>query len=401
MRIITEKDKRGILVAFRTFIRALNGERIGQTAGNAIIERALEAGIPVDALLNKENWRRASDIMPKLSAKDYVELLSENKVDVKNLTEEDNWHDPNNGFDIIAEAAHDFFYEVSGKGGKWNIPSAKANLAKAIKMHSLQAILSEVLIDQVCTDPDTTFFNYILAILKDLNELNIVDEPTETQAARIRQLEDYVENASEAPSPEEEDADLDKDVQAFMNINVDDDDPDEPEYGDPTHDLNIYDTSGEPEFTTSLRIGESPYDTKVSGIRTYIFGYSPNELKDLIAAIVTNKAEDPMDLPLEDIIRAFADGNIDVNKETHEARQIHASLNADLAQLFIECENLNGVQMNEELASHYDILCDSWDLRDDKTRKFYKLQNLIYEKGQEDPDLLAAIGDMEKFYLGE
>ena len=44
MRTITEKDLRGLLVAFRTFIRPLSGERISQQAGIPLITKALDAG---------------------------------------------------------------------------------------------------------------------------------------------------------------------------------------------------------------------------------------------------------------------------------------------------------------------------------------------------------------------
>lgn len=400
MRIITEKDKRGLLVAFRTFIRPFTGERISQVAGNAIIERALEAGVSFDALLNKENWGRAQDIIPSLSASEYVELLAENKIEVKKLTDEPGWHETENGFDLIAEAAHDFFMEVSGKGGKWNIPSAKANLAKAIKTYSLEAILSEDLIKQVCTDPDTTFFLYILAILKDLNSLVIVTEPTEAEAEREKMLdinEETLDNL--AVNPRNENNDPEPEFRPGEEEETEDD-LDLLGAG-----LGIYngDAVEEPEFTTSTRMAvtEDPHKTKVDAIKNILFSYSPAELDGIIGVIRMKDGRDPRTLTFDEIVNAIADGNLDVKKESFDAANIHSQMNGDLTQQFIECVRASGVEMDDALAAKYDILCDSWDLRDPNTRKFYKLQNLINRMGNEDEDLLASIKELEAFYLGE
>lgn len=404
MRIITEKDKRGLLIAFRTFIRPFTGERVSQVAGNAIIERVLESGVTFDALLNKENWGRAKEVIPSLTASDYVDLLAENKIEVKKITDEPGWYEPENGIDLITEAAHDFFMEVSGKGGKWNIPSAKANLAKAIKTYSLEAILSEDLIKQVCDDPETTFFLYIQAILSDFNSLTIVTEPTEAEAAREKELAELeaLDEQTAEETPEEEVVQVEDPEQGSPRTF---EDPDQ-DFGEGLNvGVAVYNDDNEEHSPFPIRnsviVGPDPHKMKVDAIKFYIFAYSPTELQSLFSAVITKDGSDPLTLTLEDLINAIADGELDPKKENVDAKNIHTLLNADLTQAFIDCARANNVEMNDKLAAKYDVLCDSWDLRDAKTRKFYKLQNLINSAGNDDLDLQDALKDMERFYLGE
>lgn len=84
-----------------------------------------------------------------------------------------------------------------------------------------------------------------------------------------------------------------------------------------------------------------------------------------------------------------------------KSREIHQFLNGDLLPTFINCIKMQGYEMTEEMAVKHDPLLESWDFRDEKTRKTHKLKQLIYNFGEEDQDLLDCIQDIEKFFSKE
>ena len=382
MRIFTEKDRRGLLVAFRVFVRDLSGERISAKAGEDIINRALSGGVTVDALLNRENWGRALQLSSSLSARDYVDVLIEKRIDVHEIKDEPMWHEPQNGFTTIAEAAHDFFLEVSGRGGKWNIPSALKNLAKVIRDYSLQAVLSEALIGAVLEkDPETTYFNYLVSLIADFDSLPIDTSLSEQQEQANSLAEETVESMVEkeeegGAAGEEAAADLDED-EPYPETFDQDTDPE----------------AGGAHFETAFLSPNNPREMKRESLRLALEGYTPIELSGLIETIEagSNKV-------LSEIIDAFVDGKFDVSRESAAARDIHRSLTADLLPAFIDCVRMQGVEIEEKSASQFDVLHDSWDLRTAEVRKLHKLKRLILTYGSDDPDMLAAIEDIETLY---
>ena len=408
MRTITTKDKRGLLIAFRVFLRAMSGERLSQQAGDAILDKALDSGLSFDEILNKENWRRALAIIPTgLTAKDYIDILCEHRIDVREIKDEPMWHDVNNGFAIVAEAAHDFFMEVCGRGGKWNIPSALTNLAKAIKEHSLQAILSEKLITEV-TEPDSemTYFGYISAIIRDFNSLQIEDAPTEAQAARRQEEEDILHNAvspgkeesegeaarreeenespEQTPGPEETPAGGQEQEEEEEEIQPEDDPFPEPEEDDDFNNL---------QFETLITTQNTPRDMKKDSLRLVLENYTPTELLGLVATIEGGES-----MYVSDLIDYLTDGRFDPAKESADTRKVHQNISADLMPMFIDCVRSQNIDMDDSLAANYDILKDSWDLRTPQVRKLHKLKKLILTYGLEDGDLMESIQDIEKLY---
>lgn len=390
MRVITKKDKRGLLVAFRRFLKAMSGERISQQAGEPLLESALDAGISFDALLNRENWGRAKEIMPELTAADYVEMLRDNRIEVRDLADEPNWHEVDNGFAVIAEAAHDFFMEICGRGGKWNIPSALINLAKVIRDHSLQAILSEELIEKLTKeDAEMNYFTFIQAIAHDFNAIEIDDEPTEQQQKRREEMDALVKAAIEGaqePGSEEEAAPEGGPEEEVI------DEP-YPENEGPEGD-GISDMAR--MFDTNFIIPD-PNKIKRDAIREVLDNYTPEELLSIVDTINNGRRE-----TVNTLIDILVDGKFDPTLESAKARDIHKAINIDLMPSFISCVNTQeGIHVDESQAEKFDILHDSWDLRPVAARKLYKLKLLIKEAETKDPDVIEALCDIERLYAAK
>lgn len=398
MRIFTDNDKRGLLIALRVFLRNLNGERLSQASGIPLIEKALDAGLSVDELLNKGNYGRAVEVQPELTFAEYVDILCDRRIEVKGIKDEPMWHDTANGFGIIAEAAHDFFMEVSGKGGKWNIPSALVNLAKAIRAYSLQAVLSETLIKEVIGDnPEMTYFNYILAIVKDFNSLSIDNEPTEAQLNRQKEEEEFIRTNVEDPVHEDESPEK-RNEGPEQGDGAEEPEPEE-EYTDERPEDEPFPPEEEyiPEgFESVVVTQQSPADIKKNCLRTVLGNYSVNELLGLVKTI-----KDGMDIPVDEVLNRLANGRFEPKLEDAATQKIHQEINADLILSFISCVRVQGREMDEETATEYDILHQNWDLRTPAVRKRHKLLRLILTEGKDDPDLLDAIQDIEKMYLDD
>lgn len=375
MRIFTDKDKRGLLIALRVFLRHLNGERISQQAGLPLIQKAIEAGISVDALLNRQNWERAAEIDPSITASGYISCLCEGTITVKELKDEPDWFKTENGFDIIGEATHDFYLEVSGNGGKWNIPSAFDNLVRAIKLHSLQALMSEALITKAKEkEPDMTYFNYVVTFVNDIDTLGIVDDPTEYQV-----------NPRHAPKPETDNSHETSVDTTAANEDAPEDAP-FPELDDEPLPMEGFEVTHvlDPDYE----------EVKRSGLKAVLGNFTPNEMIGIVETI-----EGGPDMPIDQVINALVRGQFDVKKESPEAKKTHREINNELINPFIQCVNLQGIDMNEEMAADYDLLHDSWDLRKPEIRKYSKLMKLICNEGKDDPDLLDCLNDIEKFYI--
>ena len=383
MRTFTQKDKSGLVVAMRVFLRYVNGERLSRPAGLPLIEKALQNGVYADTLLNSVNWTRAQAIDKDLTFEKYVNILIEKKIDARPIKDENLWHEPLNGFNLIAEAAHDFYVEVTEKGGRWNVPSALTNLAKCIQKYDLQTILSEELIHQVNekSGDEKNYFNYILFIVKDFNSL-VIEKPEigEKEPTKAAIEAENAERAAEAAEAEEK--------EDFTVDPVEDEPFPEPEeLGD------VYADQDMPGFESVVLTQRNPNDIKKDCLRVALGNYTPNELMGII-----NTIEKGMDLTLDQILDKLALGQFDVKKETPDAREIHQSINGELQVSFIDCVRIQGKEMDENTASEYDLLHESWDLRTPETRKLHKLLKLILTEGKDDPDLLSAVEDIEQLY---
>ena len=404
MRTFTEKDYRGILVAFRTFLRAMNGERLPQKAGDALIRKAVDNGICMDVLFNVANWNRAAQANGEtpLTAEEYVEALCSRHIEAHPLKDEPNWAEPDlGGFRIVAEAVHDFYVEVTGTGGKWNTPSAMKNLARAIRSYSLQALMSEENIRNVTTvlgmEEAPSFFAYTVTIANDFNSLEINDGPTEAQEMRRQEDEAAVkaifgeeEAAAGEETPSEAEAEPEDEARPENKSPEED-----PQYTEPEENYPVAEAEPSGGFFTA----ETPNELKRRCVSNAILTYTVEEIGALAAVTDTAGKEEQPRVELVSVINDLTLGQFDVKKEDQLARDVHAELNNDLMPDFIACVRMQGVEMNEQLAEKYDVLRDSWDMRTSQTRKLLKLKKLIYDCGQDDPDLLEAVSDIESLYL--
>ena len=367
-RKFTETDRKALVPALRVFIRAVTGKLLPAAQAAAIVSQVLDRGLTVDALLNRGNWMRALSENPELDAQGYADYLCRDYPcrHVAELKAEPNWHEPESGWPAVAEAAHDFYMEVTGKGGKFNTQSALMNLAKAVSAHSLQAILSEDLIFAVTSvDEPATFFEYVQAIAKDFNTLPVNDSPSAAQQQRLDLL------SQPAGIPES------------------------PEVHDPAED----DPYPDSDFLGDIYQGSAglipdPMQEKRKSIANAIYAYSPQDILLLTETMV------PGDKPLSlsEIVDRLTAGEFQPEKESSEARTIHSLLSGDLTTSFIETVRMQQFEMDQDQAANYDILHDSWDLRNDEVRKIHKLKKLIYGSEDVDPDLLEVLKDVERLY---
>lgn len=373
MRIITEQDKRGLLVALRTFLRHLNGERLSGSAGTPLIVRLLACGVSFDRILNPQNWARAKNKNENLTFKDYVDYLCDASNEVLSLKEEMHWHETSCGFDIVAECVHDFFQEISGRGGRWNIPSSLTNLAKAIERFTLEALMSEKLIGEITAkNADVNYFGYVAAIAGDFKSLSVDVSPTAEEMAPGKR-EALQDEAPAEHAPEDE---------PFP----------EPEQQD-EYEMQDDGTSGPSTEVITRILFPNPNDTKKEMLKKVLADYTFKEVNGLIRAIPDGER-----LTLGEILDVLVRGKFDIALEVEETREVHRSLNADLMQSYIICVNGQGVQMDEKTASQHDILHENWDFSTPNAKKLQKLLRLIYDKGKDDPDLLDAVPDIEQLY---
>lgn len=398
MRKITDNDMKGLATALRVTARAGgDGGGFRRKTAEKAVAKALGSGVTVDRLLNPENYRRALESGDGASPELYAERLARGGADVRDLRDEPGWNDPEG--DIIrgvAEAAHDFFTEVTGGGGYWNIPTAIANLIKALTAHTLQGILSEELI--TATGESRSYFKFIKAVADDfgLGRLPVDDSLTDEQESAMapaageavvtEPLSGGQANGCQEPEPEPA-----EDIPPFGSEagTVMDEDPDNEPFPD-----EIEETSD--EFETTVYIKNSPNEFKRSCVADAVGCLTPSELGGLIATI-----EGGDGLSISQIITSLAEGRFDKNKENPMTRDVHEKINGDLTRNFISCCQLHGVRMDVAEASRYDLLKDSWDLRDTSVRRLAKLKKLIYAYGEDDPDLMDAIADIETLYSGK
>lgn len=380
MRIITEKDRRGAAKALQVFISHVSGQR--KTPLKVLldaVDQAIDHGLTLDELLNKGNYTRvltATNSRTDVFA--YVDLMAQNIVSVRKLTEEEGWNEPES-FGVIAEAFHSFFKEIQPKGGVWNTPNARLKLTTAISRHGIQALASEKLIleaAELSADKgEMTCFNYIDCIVN--STIKVEETFTEAEMKRQAEIAGEINRTliTEGNEPENDDSIFDE---------FDNEDP----YFNP--DFGNMDEDADNSFVAY----KDPREYKRGCVTGLVFGLTMKELNAIKDAI-----EDDCEAEtLEDVISALTDGHIDRNKESHDARQAHQYLRMELIASFINCVQLQGIEISDENASEYDVLLCNWDMRDAEARKLQKLKQLIYDYGDKDDDLTNAIKDLEKLY---
>ena len=387
MKKITEKDRQGMARSLQVFMSCVNGKRTQVKSLLEATDRAIDQGLSIDELLNTENYSRAQSITPSPDAMEYITIMAERQIQVRKLTEEEGWDDPE-GFSMIAQAFHAFYKEISPKGGTWSTPNAKIKLARAIRRHSLQAIMSEKLILEIMEKnpdgKDLTCFNYIDEILNSPEKYDIDESLTQEQHTRI-DLENEIEEpvVEEPPVLETEGKETDNDSSIYETL----------------EDSSVFFTEefdpNDMEEVSSFISYKDPQEYKRGCITAILNGLSFVELNALKDAVEDEVYECNT---IEDFIWALTDCKLNRNLESEDARSAHQYFQTELAEPFISCLQLQGIDINEDNVSNYDILLTNWDMRDIKTRKLQKLKQLIYDNADDDQDLIDAIKDIENLY---
>lgn len=385
MRKFTEKDIIGLARAFQTFMGAANGQQVTINTHIPVVERALAEGILVDELLNPANYRRAAEISSNPNLEEYVDILVHNQIAVKELKDDQDWDDPNN-FPLIAEIFHDFYMEICPKGGTWSTLKAKLNLQHIIGRHSLQAIMSEELINTVKTntgfDDNMTCYQYVEELVVGKYVYNVDNTLSEAQTKRKE-----IEECSQESCYERDGESVEISTEGAP-------DPSDPSVYGGIDGSEEHESFEEPTAFISV---PSPRDFKRAHVVDIFKGLPINEFVELTKLVDNDKS-------IDEFITMIADGNFDKSKESLIAANAHKYINGDLFPHFMECAAWQGLEISEEAAASMDLLMINWDLRDTKTRKLQKIKQLIYNNAIEnmnDMDLMSVIEDLEKLYDSE
>lgn len=383
MRKFTEKDKAALARAFRLFMQYCTGVKEPVKTFVPLIEEALEYGLTVDSLFNRENYSRAGAITPNPTARQYLDILLEGSIEVRDLKDEPYWMDmPETDFDNLSECYHEFYVDICKRGGRWSSINARQNFMRALDRTSLQALCSSELMEEVADvkdwdeDKGITIYQFIEKIANDLKTYHPDTSLTEEQLQRRKDM-GYDRSLEAVSAPEGEDSDLNPE-------NIDPQSLDDPYAGffeDMAQDTNI--------------VARDPRHYKRDLIWGIIARLSPKEIAQF-AEVVGEEGEPVQNL--EDMVNKMTDGKVMVEMEDGLQRDTHAFINGELSGAFISCVTNQGFEMNNDLAAKYDFLVDNWDLRDPKTRKLYKLKDLILTHASDDFDLIGAIPDLEDLY---
>lgn len=415
MRQFTEKEILGFARALQTYMRFANGQKAAVKTYVALVEKALGQGLTMDELLNKENYSRAGQMINNPSAEEYIDTLIGRNVAVHTLRDDEGWDEPEN-IKMLAGCFHDFIIEILPKGGTYLTAAALENIRKAILRYGLQTIMDESYIEKhkaaFKDESKHTCFQFLVNLLQNAEDLGVrtyEDNLSEQQLARHR--EESIADAKPAGTVKDVDSnditeEDKKEAEKVSGENFNDAGDGvelETEPGiDPEEEI-VQEYEGQfaeedPEeddtfISSSFNVNINPRDYKAQMIHDILLELSFEELN-----VLSQMA--PSAASFQELISALARGEYNKDKETVEARNLHQFMNTELIRPFIECVRIEGIEMDDAIASHYDILLDDWDLRDPKTRKKDKIKNLIYQhlKEEEDPDLQSAIEDIEKLY---
>lgn len=407
MRKFTDNDLQAAAAAFQVFIRRVGGASLRPGPAAEAVRAAAEAGVTLDELFNKANFVRSA-ALGFTEPSEYVGAMARRDIQTLGVAEEPDWNDET-GISLLAELFHTFFTKICPKGGTWRTASARNNLEWAVQRFTLQAVLSEALIEEVKAPfaeggKPFTCFNYLHCLLHDAGSYHIEKEPTEQTRNLLKELSEAAATVVENPSGEKA-SPRSAAFAAVPDGEVNDtdiyggeagEDGGSPGPADP--DIDPYAMEEEDFLTEGTLIAQDPTDYKRECVKDAILGISIREAQALAATL---DAGEPASILV--LVEELAAGRFDPEKEDLQARDAHQSINNDLGLAFVECVRLQGVELDDESVQKYDPLKDNWDLRDAPTRKFQKMQKLVFHagNGDVDPDLLDALRDLEKMYAAE
>lgn len=379
MRTFTDKDRAALSRAFRHFVQLYTGVREPVKAIAPIVDDALEYGLTVDMMFNRENYSRAGAVKPNPTAREYIDILLADAITVREIKEEPYWMDmPEGDLEILAECYHEFYVDICAKGGRYSSANAWQNFMRAIDRTSLQALCSSELIAEVAgvrdweTDRGITIYQFIEKVANDLKTYHPDTSLTREQEQRRSDL-------GSRPALEAVGADSDSIPEEPWDI------------------LGNFGDDMDMQEQASI-MPRDPRSYKREVLWNIILRISPKELARF-SEVVGTEGEPVMSL--EDMVNKMTDGKVMAEMEDGLQRETHSFINGELSGPFISSILSQGFDMNSELASRYDFLMDNWDLRDPKTRKLHKLKDLILTHGSDDMDLIEAIPELEELFSSE
>ena len=391
-RIFTDNEKNAIAMALMVFLREITGKSRKSKTLLPLVEKALEGGLFLDELFNKQNYLRAASVISNITPDDYITLMLNRGVACLRLKEEESWCDDMDNMALIAKCFHDFYISICPKGGTWSTDNARINLEKAIKLNSLQALMSE---ECILKAGEMTCFNYIREITR--HQIDADNRPSEQQEIRQNRDMEYdlmleqgepsdvePQGLHTEPEPAEPDESLIADFEEMGSLNANDNAPID------ISQLMDDDPWQDDAFVSMI----SPREMKRAAILAIVYNYMMEELTEIMTIV-------PGATTLADFVEKLTDGQVDVSDESLHAKAIHQSMNADLLPAYINSIRMQGMDIDEQQAALRDLLVEKWDMRDEKVRKAHKLKTLIYTHGDDDADLLACIPDIEMLYLSE
>ena len=395
-RTFTPADREGLLAALRAFTRATSGERLRQERGAALINTVIESGVPFDIVVNPVLWNTFAADRGSATAEQWVEWLGENAdASLPMITDNPDWHSEASGFTLVADMFHEYYLAVTGKGGQWNTPSAMQNLARVLASHPLETVMSSELIDQVKGEGEApSCFAYVHALMMDFNTLDFPElnpgwagRAADGAEGMLHGDDDGTCDGTQYGGGEDPDAGNGfVPLQTFM--------PNDADLDDDEQAAAIEETAAESNVIFSL--GQDPQEYKKRVLFMVLQNYTLSDIRALVSVIDGSE-----EMTVTQVVDALAEGRFDPAGESADARRIHMSLNGDLLADFIKSANIPGIDMDENVAAHYDLLHDSWNVQSKRARKLNKMRSLIIGSGLDDPDMLEALNDIESLYKEE
>lgn len=388
MRQFTEKDKMGLARALQTFTSYCNGQQVTVKTHLVQIDKALDEGITVDELLNKGNYERAAALSPGAGVEEYVSILAERRIAVIPLKDEQGWDEPVK-IQELAAIFHDFYLEICAKGGTWSTLAAKLNLQRVIKSNTLQAIMSEALIEEVKQktgqQENLTCFQYIQNLLDKQEDYAIDLSLSEQQESRKDMEADLEAQPLESDENEWQEEYEHQELETEGTMDQDDNTLYDEDYPIPEEEHMMHEA-----YIASI----NPNEFKRSHITDAIMNLTIEDIRLIAQTIEEN-------VTLDELITKLTKGDVDRKSLSVEGRDIYQYINGNLYPHFLTCLNMQGLEISEATATKMDLLKENWDMRDIKTRKLQKLKELIYSTDLMDQDLLSVVDDLQQFYAGK
>lgn len=399
-RIFSEKELSALAVAFHAFLRELDSKTRRVSTVRIGLESALDYGLTIDQLFNPYNWKRTTEIFLNATANDYVDCLVNRRICINSLSDEELTEED---LSLLSTAYHTFYQFFRSKGGAYTTKHASKRLKKVLEKFSFQNLLSEANIEHL-TGEDSSCTDYLIAVSK---QQELPGELTQEQTLRadedamLEETPEPMSTTTEEENTSVSDEALEEKLSQFDNEDTEKDlkllavsgqtDPTSDVASDPVKDwltnieeLKQIDDEDVPDYISFT----DPQEYKKEALKNIIFKYTIDELKKVFELT-------PNTGILNELIDSLVAGNIDKTNMSPECNDIYSYLCGDLIPAFITCAKMQGVEMDEEIATRHDVIAESWEMRSKGDRMICKLRNLVFEHGNDDADLYECINVLD------